>query len=96
MPRRFRHCNRLPPLPGRPAVRYPVPAFIDSALVLPRATLAPTAAVKRMADDMRQACWREGGITAGDLEALGWTSCQVKTIAADARALAQSLEGASL
>ena len=91
-------CNRLPPL-KRPPLPYGagfVPAFIDSALVPPRAQLAPAAAVKRMADDMRQAAHREGGVTADDLESLGWSRGQVKTYAADARALAQALAGASL
>lgn len=94
--RTSRHCNRLPAA-RRPATAYfAVPRFIDSALVPPRSTLAPMAAVKRMADDMRQAGHREGGLTAEDLEAMGWTAGQVKTHAADARVMAQRLAGASL
>lgn len=94
--RRIRHCNRLPAAKLAPAPYFTVPDFIDSALVSPRAALAPTAAVKRMADDMRQADYREGGITEDDLARLGWTSGQIKTLGADARAMAQMLAGASL
>jgi hypothetical protein len=49
-----------------------------------------------MADDMRQAASHGAGITAEDLERLGFTPAQVKLHGADARALAQQLAGASL
>lgn len=94
--RTSRHCNRLPAARRPAAAYFSVPGFIDSALVPPRSSLSPSAAVKRMADDMRQASHREGGVTSGDLESLGWTAGQVKTHGADARALAQHLSGASL
>lgn len=94
--RTSRHCNRLPAAQRPPLGYFSVPGFIDTALVAPRAGLAPTAAVKRMADDMRQAGYREGGISEDDLARLGWSSGQIKTYGADARALAQQLAGASL
>ncbi|WP_223967798.1 MULTISPECIES: hypothetical protein [unclassified Bradyrhizobium] len=49
-----------------------------------------------MADDMRAASYREGGITEDDLERLGFTRSQIKAHAADARALAHQLAGPSL
>jgi hypothetical protein len=85
-------CNRLPgisrPLSGQPVI----PAYIDTALVKPRATLSPTETVKRMADDMRSS----DSVTDLDLEAKGYTRAQIKTHGADARQLAQQLAGASL
>jgi hypothetical protein len=90
------HCNRLPSAPRLAAAYGAIPAFIDTALVAPRAGLAPTSAVRRMADDMRQAAQREGGITEDDLARLGWSAGQIKTHGPDARALAQQLSGASL
>lgn len=88
-------CNHLPAL-SRSQAQPSVPHYIDTALVRPRADLSPTETIKRMADDMRSAGYREGGITEGDLERLGFTRGQIKTHAADARALAQRLAGASL
>jgi hypothetical protein len=89
-------CNRLPgrsrPLPAPPTI----PDFIETALVGPRAMLSPSATVQRMAEDMRTSGDREGGITAEDLERLGFTPTQIKLHAADARSLAQRLSGASL
>lgn len=89
-------CNRLPAvsrsLPTQPAI----PAYIDTALVKPRPAHSPSETVKRMADDMRQASYREGGVTEDDLQRLGWTPGQIKTHGPDARALAQQLAGASL
>ena len=90
------HCNHLPAARRLAPPYAAVPAFIDSALVAPRASLSPPAAVRRMADDMRQAGHREGGLTADDLATLGWSQAQIKTHGADARALAQQLAGASL
>ncbi|UGY14170.1 hypothetical protein HAP48_0037280 [Bradyrhizobium septentrionale] len=49
-----------------------------------------------MADDMREASYREGGLTEDDLERKGFTRAQIKAHAADARALAQQLAGPSL
>ncbi|WP_316184673.1 hypothetical protein [Bradyrhizobium sp. SZCCHNRI1003] len=93
---RRRYCNRLPgrsrPLAAQPTIA----AFIDSALTLPRAGLSGSALIKRMAEDMREAGHREGGITEDDLLRRGFTSAQIKLHAADARALAQQLAGASL
>lgn len=89
-------CNRLPSLRRTLVPQLRVPTYIDTALVKPRSDLSPNETIKRMADDMRQAGYREGGITEGDLEQLGFTRGQIKTYGADARALAQRLAGASL
>lgn len=67
--------------------------LIDSALTPARASLSTSTAVKRMAEDMRQASQREGGITRDDLELLGWTAAQIDAHGAAARELAQSLSG---
>ncbi|UFX41824.1 hypothetical protein HAP47_0021200 [Bradyrhizobium sp. 41S5] len=89
-------CNRLPAISRPAAARAKVPEYIDTALVKPRAPLSPSETVKRMADDMRAASYREGGITEDDLERLGFTRSQIKAHAADARALAHQLAGPSL
>ncbi|WP_420133977.1 hypothetical protein [Rhodopseudomonas sp.] len=81
----------------RRGARRPAPTFavvsdlIDTALPPARAGLKGPAAVKRLADDMRQASQREGGITRDELELLGWTSEQLDTHAAAARQHAQAL-----
>jgi hypothetical protein len=94
--RRRSTCNRLPsrrlPLPSRATI----PSYIATALVSPRAALPASAAIARMADDMRLAAAHGTGITADDLTRLGFTPAQVKLHADDARTLAQSLSGASL
>lgn len=96
MPSRRRYANRLP-ASSTPARHQPaIPAFIDSSIVAPRANLRGDAATARMADDMRLASQREGGITRDDLELLGWTADQVTAIAGKARTRAQQLSGASL
>ncbi|WP_316172454.1 hypothetical protein [Bradyrhizobium sp. SZCCHNRI2049] len=73
-----------------------IATLAPSALVAPRAGLAGSEAVRRMADDMRQVAAAAGGITEDDLVALGFTRAQVRTLADDARTLAQQLSGASL
>ncbi len=72
-----------------------IPPLIADAFVAPRAGLSGTAAVRQLADDMRQAGHREGGVTRDDLELIGWTPAQLDTHASDARARAQSLSGMS-
>lgn len=89
-------CNRLPALIRATAAQATVPDYIDTALVKPRSPLSPSETIKRMADDMRAASYREGGITEDDLERLGFTRSQIKAHAADARALAHQLAGPSL
>jgi hypothetical protein len=90
------HCNTLPGLsrilPSQPSI----PSFIATALVAPRATLPTGAAKRQMAEDMRQASQREGGISRDDLQLLGWTPLQIDTLAPAARQLAQSMSGMSI
>ncbi|MHC1943484.1 hypothetical protein IF803_03760 [Bradyrhizobium sp. UFLA06-06] len=45
---------------------------------------------------MREASYREGGLTEDDLERKGFTRAQIRAHVADARALAQQLAGPSL
>jgi hypothetical protein len=89
-------CNRLPASSTSLRPQAIVPAFIDTALVAPRASLSGDAAVAQMADDMRLTGHREGGMTERDLELKGWTFDQVKALAPRANLRAQRLAGASL
>jgi hypothetical protein len=93
--RRRSTCNRLPAA-STLTPQATVSAIIDSALVLPRADLSGEAAIAQMADDMRLASQREGGITDRDLELKGWTGDQVKMLAPRANIRAQQLAGASI
>lgn len=93
MPRRNSHCNRLPAL-RRPALfpQATVPAFIDSALVKPRAAMTPAQALNQMTDDIRQS----QGLTREDMQRLGWRSDQIDALGPDANIRAQALAGASV
>lgn len=85
--------------PGRSLPQPPygsVPAFIDTALTPPRGGLTETNTVKRMAEDMREGAYREGGVSESNLLGLGYTRAQLKLHGAAARAMAQQLAGASL
>ena len=94
--RRRSTCNRLPgrsrPLPAHPTI----PAFIDSALIPSRGSLTGAAAVRQLAEDFRQASFREGGVNRDDLALLGWSAGQLAELAAPATLLARKLEGAAL
>ncbi len=96
MPARSRHANRLPPAPSRIHPQPGIPGFIASAIAPIRANLTADAAIARMADDMRDASQREGGVTREDLELLGWTPQQVTDHGVKARTHAQMLSGATL
>jgi hypothetical protein len=90
MPSR-RRAARLPASATliRPAPH--IPSYIDASTVAPRAGLFGDAAAVRMADDMRAAGHREGGVTRDDLELLGWTPQQVTDLSGKARNIAQRL-----
>ena len=90
------HCNRLPAASRLSAAAPSIPPFIDSALVSPRAGLSGSAATRQLAEDMRQAGHREGGLSTADAELLGWTTTQLAAHTAAARTLAQQLSGLSL
>jgi hypothetical protein len=94
MRRAIRHCNRLTARPTFFPARATIPAFIASSTVKPRAAMGPAETVRQMADDMRQAESREGGVTESDLRTLGFTAGQIKTHGEDARLRAQQLAGA--
>ncbi len=83
-----------PPRHSAPSIRRPqpvIPGFIASSLTPPRATLSAAAAIHRMAEDMRDAAYREGGISVDELEALGFTPAQIKAHARDASRRAHAL-----
>lgn len=92
MPRTSRHCNRLGAARRFQPASATVAAFIDSALVRPRAGLADAAATAQMADDFRSMPAR----TRDDLLRLGWTGQQLDRLSMAAIVTAQRLEGAAL
>lgn len=69
--------------------------FIDSCMVKPRAAMPDAAATARMAEDMREAGQREGGMTTEALRLLGWTADQIERLGGRAREKAQVLSGAT-
>jgi hypothetical protein len=87
------HCNVVKAGPSRRAPAITIPAFIDSALTKPRAGLSGKTATRVMAEDMRQAAQREGGLSRDDMLLLGWTSAQIETLVPAARERAQALAG---
>lgn len=91
MRRAIRHCNRLTARPSHLTAQAAVPAYIASSFVKPRAGMTDAQATAQMAEDMRQAASREGGITESDLELLGYTRAQIRIIVPGARRLAQAL-----
>lgn len=89
--RTSRNCNRLPAAPShRLAPQATVPAFIDTSMVPARAGLSDAQAVARMASDMRECLYREGGLTREGLELLGYTPAQIDSHAPKARRLANA------
>jgi hypothetical protein len=88
-------CNRLPAAGTTIRPQAHVPDFIATAMVKPRAGLKGDAAVTQLADDMRQAGQREGGVTETDLELLGWTKSQLIELGKSANIRAQRLAGAT-
>jgi hypothetical protein len=74
-------------LPLQPAIA----GFIKTSLRQPRASLPSGKAVAQMADDMREAAYREGGLTREGLELLGYTRAQIDTLTPAARARANEL-----
>lgn len=90
--RRVRHCNRLSARPGTTLRAHAtVPAFIETSMVPARAGLSADAATKRMASDMREAAYRDGGLTKEGLELLGYSPEQISALAPKARRLANEL-----
>lgn len=86
----FRHSQ----LPGvTTAFKTPVriPPYIGSSMVPPRAHMSTEQATRQMADDMREAAYREGGLTREGLELLGYTPLQIDSLATAARARANRL-----
>lgn len=88
-------CNKLP------AARRPQPQIvsvsplIDSSLVRARSLLKGDAVVRTMASDMREAAYREGGLTEFGLELLGYTAEQITAHVPAARAMADQMAGAT-
>lgn len=91
--RTSRHCKRLPPLVRPSAPQGTVPDFIATSMVPARSGLADKATVDRMASDMREAAYREGGMTRAGLELLGYTALQIDRHAPAARIKADQLAG---
>lgn len=90
-------CNRLPGVTSTPPRSITISALIDTSIAKPRAHLTGTDAVRQLADDMRAAYQREGGIGRDELLGLGWTGAQLDgPLAEKARSRAQQLAGAGV
>jgi len=83
-PRYSTPVNRRRPQPK-------IPGFIASSLIPPRAQMSDDDAMRRMAEDMREAAYREGGCSADDLEILGFTPEQIRTLSRAAARRAHAL-----
>lgn len=84
-------CNRLPARGSSFSAQHKVPDYIQTSMVPARAGLNPSECVLRMASDMREASYREGGLTREGLELLGYTGLQIDAHVAAARKLANEL-----
>lgn len=67
--------------------------LIAGNAVKPRAPLKGREAVEQMADDMRVANARNGGVTEQEMSLIGWTPAQIATHGEAARVRAQKLAG---
>jgi hypothetical protein len=81
-------CNRLPARGSRlhpPGYRSCLHRHVDGP-----GTIAPSARRRgeRMASDMREAAYREGGVTVDGLKLLGYTAAQIAAHADAARIIA--------
>lgn len=81
-------CNRLPARGSRLIPQPVIPDYIKTSLVPARANLDPRQTVEQMASDMREAAYREGGLTREGLELLGYSTSQIDAHAAAARQMA--------
>lgn len=84
-----RHVRRLPGVTTAFAPRPRIPTYIPTSFVQPRAAMADRTAIVRMAEDMREGAYREGGVTEHDLQVIGWLPAQIKRFGERARELAQ-------
>lgn len=80
-------------MPGITTIRPQavVSKLIDTCIVQPRCTMDRTTAIQQMASDMREASYREGGMTEHGLELLGYTDKQITELVIPARQLADRL-----
>lgn len=79
-------------MPGTTTIFQPrptIPDFIPTSFVQPRGLMPDSTAIGQMAEDMREATYREGGVTEDDLKVKGWSAGQIKRLGDDARQLAQ-------
>ena len=72
--------------------RVPRP-LISSNVFRPRSPLKGREAIEQMADDMRIAAARSGGVTSDDLALIGWSRAQILVHGDAARELAHRLAG---
>ncbi|UZE47945.1 hypothetical protein ONR75_24215 [Rhodopseudomonas sp. P2A-2r] len=83
-PRRMPGVTRIPPV-------ITVSKLIDTCVVAPRCAMDATTATRQMASDMREAAYREGGLTHDGLMLLGYSDDQIATLVKPARALADQM-----
>lgn len=90
-------CNRLPGVTSALPRSITISELIDTSIAKPRAHLIGREAEHQLADDMRAAYQREGGIGRDELMGLGWTGKQLDgPLAEKARSRAQQLAGAGV
>lgn len=87
--------RRMPGVTSTPRPRPTIPNFIDTSLVRARSALSDGEATRQMASDMREAAYREGGLTEHGLELLGYTPRQITSLVPPARIMANELAGLS-
>jgi hypothetical protein len=86
--RRMPGVTSIPPL-----IR--ISKLIDTCVVAPRSTMNEAAATRQMASDMREAAYREGGLTEQGLVLLGYSDEQIAKLVKPARALADQMAACS-
>lgn len=86
-----RRARRLPGITSAIKPQPRISPLIDTCVVRPRCTMDRNAAIQQMASDMREASYREGGLTETGLQLLGYSDDQIAELVKPARALADRL-----
>lgn len=86
----IRRTRRMPGVSHIPPANR-ISKLIDTCVVAPRCAMDATTATRQMASDMREAAYREGGLTHDGLMLLGYSDDQIATLVKPARALADQM-----
>lgn len=93
--RTTRRHTKLPGVTTALPTPLKIAPYIATSAVPPRSELGREDAIRQMAEDMREAHYREGGIDRDGLELLGYTTEQITSLAASARRRANRLAQAA-